>query len=96
MHISLDSCPIPASGIVEQMTDNEAVIVIPHRGEVKILNEVGAYIWKLADGNHCIRDIVAAIHTDYEVEQTQAETDTLAFVCDLIKRNMFILSNSPT
>jgi hypothetical protein len=36
--------------------EHEAVVVLPDKGEVKVLNEVGAQIWALADGTRSVRN----------------------------------------
>lgn len=90
--MSLDQHPIPQPGIVSQIVQEEAVIVLPHRGEVKVLNAVGARIWALADGTRSLRQISATIAAEYAVEQPQAEADTLAFVDDLAQRGLLRLT----
>jgi hypothetical protein len=45
------------------------------------LNDVGARIWELLDGNGVtIDDIVSAITQQYEVEAPQAEADVVEFL----------------
>jgi len=81
--LTLDHSPIPDPNVVGSLLDNEAVLVLPDKGKVKVLNQVGARIWELIDGTRSVRDIAAIICTEYEVEQAQAEADVLAFVTDL-------------
>jgi hypothetical protein len=92
MQPSLDSRPTPAPGVVGQFVGDEVVLVLYEQGEAKVLNEVGTYIWRLVDGNHSVRDIAAAVCAVYEVDTTQAETDTLAFVEELLKRHILLLA----
>ncbi len=40
------------------------------------LNEVGARIWQLIDGQKTVREIVKVIVLEYEVESAEAEKDT--------------------
>ena len=58
--------------------EQEAVIVLPDKGEVKVLNEVGARIWALADGSRSVREIAATIASLYDVPPSQAEAGKLA------------------
>jgi glycerol-3-phosphate O-acyltransferase len=93
--ISPDIYVIPASSAIGRTIDDEAVLVLPEQGQVKVLNEVGARIWALADGTRTVRDIVDTICTEYEVEPAQAEADTLDFVARLVERGMVSLSAEP-
>lgn len=92
MQLSLDSCPAHAPHVVGQVVHNEAILILPDSSEVKVLNEVGAHIWELVDGQRTVREIAAAICTTYEVEPAQAEADTQAFVEDLLQRHILVLT----
>ncbi|HEY0607717.1 MAG TPA: PqqD family protein [Herpetosiphonaceae bacterium] len=82
-------------GIVGQILNDEAVLLIPGKGEVKVLNAVGARIWSLVDGSRTLTQIAAAIAAEYAVEPAQAEADTLAFVAELAQREMVTLAPQP-
>lgn len=82
-------------GTVGQILNDEAVLLLPGRGEVKVLNAVGARIWSLADGTRTIAQIAAVIAAEYAVEPAQAEADTLAFVAELVRREMVTLVAQP-
>jgi hypothetical protein len=81
--VSLDAYPHPTITARGRLLDQEAVIVLPDKGEVKVLNEVGARIWALADGSRSVREIAAEIARQYDVSVAQAEADTLEFLRDL-------------
>jgi hypothetical protein len=91
MKPSLESCPAPAPGVVGQIVQDEAVIVLPDSGEVKVLNDVGAAIWMLADGSRSVREIAAQVWQQYDVDLQQVEADALRFVAELLQRQMLIL-----
>ena len=90
--LNMDSYPIPNSSVRGRQLDNEAVVVLPEKGEVKVLNEVGARIWALADGSRSVREIAATICAEYNVTQDEAEADTLSFIADLAAKGMVALS----
>jgi hypothetical protein len=92
MEPSLDTYPAPVSGVVSQQVNDEVVLVLPEQGEIKVVNEVGARIWQLADGSRTIREIAALIHADYAAEAEQIEHDTLAFIAELVRRNILTIS----
>ncbi|HZY41899.1 MAG TPA: PqqD family protein [Anaerolineae bacterium] len=86
--LNLDSRPKPNASVQGRQLENEAVLVLPDKGEVKVLNEVGAQIWQLADGRRTVREIAAAICADYAVSCPEVETDTLEFVAELVAKGI--------
>ena len=48
------------------------------------LNEVGARVYSLIDGERSVRDICAAIVEEFEVSDDEAETDVREFLEKLI------------
>ncbi len=81
--VSLELYPHPAANARGRLLEREAVIVLPDKGEVKVLNEVGARIWTLADGSRSVREIAAEITNAYAVSPEQAQADTLEFLREL-------------
>jgi hypothetical protein len=86
--LTLDSKPKPNASVQGRQLENEAVLVLPDKGEVKVLNEVGARIWALTDGRHSVRQIAATVSTEYRVDQSVAEADTLEFVGQLAAKGL--------
>lgn len=84
--------PIPNPAVVARSVENEAVLLLPEQGQVRVLNEVGARIWQLVDGKRSIVDIAAVLSTEYEVALSDAETDTLAFLQLLAERGLVTLN----
>ncbi|MCJ7662586.1 MAG: PqqD family protein [Anaerolineales bacterium] len=68
--------------------DGEAVLVLPEKGKVKVLNEVGAFIWSKVDGEGSVRQISELLAAEYEVGKSEAEEDSLAFLSDLEERGV--------
>ena len=89
--VTLSSYPAPAEHVRGRHLEREAVVVLPGRGEVKVLNEVGAQIWRLADGTRSVRDIVAALCAEYEVSATVMEADTLKFLTELQQKGLITI-----
>jgi hypothetical protein len=92
--IHLDSIPVMFPSVVGRIVDEEAVLVLPEQGQVKVLNPVGARIWTMIDGIRNIREIAALIGQEYEVEPRQAEEDTLQFISDLELRKVLRIFGS--
>jgi len=88
MMMTLDSIPVPVPTVQGRQLEAEAVLVLPDKGEVKVLNAVGARIWALADGARSVRDIAAALCAEYPVTPAEAEADALAFVRELAAKGI--------
>ena len=67
--------------------DHEAAVILPTASAVRVLNEVGARVWELADGR-TVGEIVDTLVNEYEVERTQLELDTHAFLTELRSRGL--------
>lgn len=91
IELTLNSFPAPAEHVQGRRLEYEAVVVLPDKGEVKVLNEVGAQIWTLADGTRSVRDIIAALCTEFEVPPAVAEADTLKFLAELQRKGLIII-----
>jgi len=91
IELTLNSYPAPAEHVRGRRLEHEAVVVLPDRGEVKVLNEVGAQIWALTDGTRSVRDIVAALCAEYEVSPAVVEADTLKFLAELQQKGLITI-----
>lgn len=88
---NMEKCPIKSPATASRIIDGEAVIVIPDKSEVKVLNLVGSRIWDLCDGNRTICKIVDIIYNEFEGKRSNIERDVLNFVDDLEKRGMLAI-----
>jgi len=86
--VTLDSVPVFNPTVQGRRLETEAVLVLPGKGEVKVLNDVGATIWQLADGQRTVRDIARLICGQYQVTQAEAEADALEFVAELVRKGL--------
>ena len=86
--LTLKSACKPQPGIVDHIVDGEAVVVLPQAGQIKVLNEVGTFIWSLLDGNRTAAEIAGHVCREYQVEPEQSEADTLQFLRDLDARGL--------
>jgi hypothetical protein len=91
MELTLNSCPAPAEHVRSRRLEHEAVVVLPDKGEVKVLNEVGAQIWALADGSRTVGDIIAALCDEFEAPPGVVEVDTLKFLAELQQKGLITI-----
>ena len=90
--ISLENVPIQNPAVVGRIVSDEAVIVLPTKGQVKVLNEVGARIWSLIDGTRTVKEIVSIINTEFAVSEEEAMNDTREFLTQLADRGIITFS----
>jgi hypothetical protein len=88
--MTLDSLPRQAPNVVSRQIDDEAVLVHPLQGKVRVLNAVGARVWELADGQRTVAEIAQTITTEYDVELPRAQADVLAFCGDLAQAGVLM------
>lgn len=67
--------------------DHELAIILPTASAVRVLNEVGARIWSLADGR-TLTEILDVLVNEYDVERTQLRVDAEAFLSELQSRGL--------
>ena len=89
--IHLDSIPVVLPSVIGRIVDQEAVLVLPEQGQVKVLNPVGASIWTMIDGIRSIREIATLISQEYDVDSSQAEQDAIQFISDLHRRKVLAI-----
>lgn len=87
----LNDIPRRVSSVASRALDGEAVLIHPRQSKVAVLNGVGARLWALADGQHCVADMARVIADEYEVSLVKAEADALTFCRDLVGRGLLTL-----
>ena len=81
--MSTSTHPKIAEGIIWRRLEDNAVIVTPESGKVRVFNEVGALIWQMLANEKSLLDIQVKITTEYEVSEAQATADINQFLADL-------------
>ena len=78
------------SGTASRVIDGEAVVVLPEEGMVRVLNEVGSFIWKSIDGKKKLSEISQVLTQEFKVSEEQALLDIREFTADLMVRKMLV------
>ena len=89
--IASDQIVAKSPDTISRIIGQEAVIILPIRGELKVVNDVGARIWELADGTRTIADLINVIFDEYEVIREQAEKDVSDFIQLMVDKNLFVI-----
>ena len=80
--------PRIANDLIWRLLDNNAVVVSPHVGEVRVLNGVGTVIWRLLVEKNSPDQIEAYLVSNYKVSQRDAHQDLYKFLDDLTQRGI--------
>lgn len=91
MNSSLTSIPHPNPEIISRRLENEAVLVMPINGKIKVLNDVGARVWELIEGGNSIEAIIASIAQEYNTSEEAVTADVQTFLSQLAERGMITL-----
>lgn len=84
----MNTCPRRSDETASRIIEGEAVIVVPQEGLVRTLNEVGAFIWNMADGKHAVKDMIEKVSEEFEADKKEATKDLLDFVMELESKGM--------
>jgi hypothetical protein len=76
---------------VSRIIGEEAVIILPELGELKVVNEVGARLWNLVDGQKTVADLVDIICEEYDVDHDRGKQDVLNFLQQMIDKRILIV-----
>jgi hypothetical protein len=83
-------------GIAARVLDGEMMIMSARDSTLFNLNELGTIIWQAADGAISLEEIVTQkVCIEYDVEQAEALKDAEAFVRELAKHGIMLLSDQP-
>lgn len=71
-----------------QIGDEGGLVVLPGRAEVKVLNPTAIKVFSMLDGKHTVREIAAAVATEFDVTPEQAFQDVDLFLRELAEHGM--------
>jgi methyltransferase-like protein len=84
--MDLNRVPLRNKSVVYQIVNDEAVLVLPAEGKVKVLNKVGAFIWQQVDNQKTVKEIVDLVVEGFDVSHERAASDTLRFLEELVSK----------
>jgi hypothetical protein len=86
----LKSVPARSPSIVTRKTGSEYVLVpvannIADMNSVYTLNETGAFLWELIDGERSVGDLAEALVNEYDIDRDTAISDVISFIDNMSK-----------
>jgi hypothetical protein len=73
-----------------QELDGQAVIVVPAKSEMHVLDEVGTFLWTQLRKSRSTEDLAKSVCEEYDVGPDRAEQDVRAFVDTLVGKGLLI------
>ena len=73
---------------MSRVVGEESVLLDLESGMYFGLDGVGQRVWELIGEDLALREIVAVIVSEYEIEHSEAQADVIAFVHDLVERGL--------
>src|SRR5688572_7459146 len=90
--ISLNSTIVQSPGNIVSDMDGEKVMLSVQNGKYYNLGEIGGAIWEHIEKPILISDLIAALMSEYDVNQTDCEEQVVSFL-NLLARENLILRN---
>jgi hypothetical protein len=87
--------PVHAKTVASRLVGGEAVLVVPSRSEVHVLNEGGSAAWALIDGTRTACEVAREIADRYSEAEDRAVRDIEDFLADLESRGAVDFGTEP-
>jgi len=81
--IGPDDRPLPRPGVLAQQAEDDLVLLDVQAGSYFALNEVGARVWELCDGQRSFADILDAVGNEFDAPRDVIERDVRGLLEDL-------------
>jgi coenzyme PQQ biosynthesis protein PqqD len=76
--------------VISQRADGQTILLRLDNGGYYAIDDVGAAIWELCDGQRDLGDIVAAMVAEFDAPEATIRTDVLEFVQDLRQERLLV------
>jgi coenzyme PQQ biosynthesis protein PqqD len=82
--------PQQREGILAQEAQGQTVLLRLEDGSYYAVDEVGARIWELCDGQRSFADIVAVMRDEFEAPADQISADVAEFIAELRTEQLLV------
>ena len=84
----MDWIPSRSGQLLSNEMEDGTVIVSRQDGRLSVVNEVGAFIWELIDGQNSVEFIVSQVVDHFDVSTDVARADVVTFLQALSDRDL--------
>ena len=77
-------------GVMAQEAQGKTVLLRMDDGSYYALDDVGALIWELCDGQRSLADVIAALCAEYDAPEAMVTADVIEFVNDLRREQLLV------
>jgi pyrroloquinoline quinone biosynthesis protein D len=88
--IALDERVRRQDGVLAQEAQGQTVLLRLDDGGYYALDEVGAMIWELCDGERAVAEIVATLCAEFDAPEATVTADVLEFIGDLRRERLLV------
>lgn len=81
-------------GILTQEARGQTVLLRLEDGGYYAVDEVGAMIWELCDGQRSVAEIVSMLCGEFDAPEATVRTDVLEFIGDLRREGLLVVDGS--
>ena len=81
-------------GILTQEAQGQTVLLRLEDGGYYAVDEVGAMIWQLCDGERSVADIVSTLCAEFDAPEATVRADVLEFIGDLRREGLLVVDDS--
>jgi hypothetical protein len=80
--------PVRAATVASRVYGNDAVVISPEEGMVRMLNPTATRIWQLADGSRSVEEIAVTLTAEFDVELSQARQSVIRLLTELSEKQL--------
>jgi pyrroloquinoline quinone biosynthesis protein D len=77
-------------GVLAQEAEGRTVLLRLDDGSYYALDEVGAMIWELCDGERSVADVIARLCAEFDAAETTVTVDVVEFVDELRRERLLV------
>jgi hypothetical protein len=92
--ITLDTRIHPSDKALFRNVEGEAVLLGLNAGAYFGLDSVGTRIWELIAERGLLRDVLAGMVDEFEVEESQAQADLMRLVQELLAKDLVVVGSA--
>jgi coenzyme PQQ biosynthesis protein PqqD len=89
-----DSRPARADRVLAHRGEAELVLLDPDDGNYYTLNEVGARVWELCDGQRRVAEIAETLHQEFDAPADEIERDLAELLEELAGAKLVVDAGS--